>query len=180
MIKLAVRRNLIYPLQLLLWNNVRDLESALISHFFNVNNFLIYTGLMFTGEILAGLLFYLYQNHHLKKETTKEATQQLNTIEYIYTERFYNDDIDKRDKKSYFLIMISGFCDISQFFISLQFHKFINISGTLERRLRANYTINNAFIYYFILKLPILKHQSLSLIIFTICLVTIVIIEFIF
>ena len=51
MIKLAVRRNLIYPLQLLLWNILRDIESYLISHFFKVDNFLLYTGLMFTGEV---------------------------------------------------------------------------------------------------------------------------------
>ena len=42
MIKFAVRRNLIYPLQLLLWNFLRDTESSLISHFFEVEGFLIY------------------------------------------------------------------------------------------------------------------------------------------
>ena len=52
MIKFAVRRNLIYPLQLLLWNFLRDIETKLLTHYFEIDNFAIYTPLMFTGELL--------------------------------------------------------------------------------------------------------------------------------
>ena len=177
MIKFAFRRNLIYPLQLLLWNNLRDIECYLISHFFRIDNFLLYTGLMFTGEISAGLIFLLYQYYFLKGATKEEKEEKIVGIEYIYTERIY---YKKKDFKSFFLIMTSALSDFSQFFINLYLPKFMKISGSLEQRLRGNYTLHNALFYYFALKLPIFKHQSLSLIIITICLLIVVITEFIF
>ncbi len=61
MIKFAFRRNLIYPLQFLIWNILREVECSLISYFYNLNNLLIYTQLMFLGELFGGLIFYLYQ-----------------------------------------------------------------------------------------------------------------------
>ena len=60
MIKFALRRNLIYPLQFVLWTFLRDTESSLISYFFDLNYLLIYTPIMFLGEFLAGLIVYLY------------------------------------------------------------------------------------------------------------------------
>ena len=67
MIKFAVRRNLIYPLQLLLWNFLRDTESSLINHFFEADSFLIFTHLMFLGEFLAGITIYSYQMKFLRE-----------------------------------------------------------------------------------------------------------------
>ena len=66
MIKFALRRNLIYPLQLIIWNLVRKLETMLISYLFKFND-LIYTPLMFIGEFLSGLLIYFYQKRFIIK-----------------------------------------------------------------------------------------------------------------
>ena len=68
MIKFALRRNLIYPLQLIIWNLARKLETMLIGFLFNFGNSLFYTPLMFIGEFLSGLFIYLYQKKFLKKE----------------------------------------------------------------------------------------------------------------
>ena len=71
MIKFALRHNLIYPLQLLLWSNLREIERTLISYFFGLNSLLIYTPLMFLGEFFAGAIFYLYKKNFyqdVKKE----------------------------------------------------------------------------------------------------------------
>ena len=61
MIKFALRRNLIYPLQLLIFSSVRDIEKELLRHYYVFDYSLILTSLMFIGEILAGLIIYLYQ-----------------------------------------------------------------------------------------------------------------------
>ena len=66
MIKFAIRRNLIYPLQYLIWSILRDFESELVGSLLNFNG-TIYTPLMFLGELLAGLIFYLYQKRFLTK-----------------------------------------------------------------------------------------------------------------
>ena len=55
MIKFALRRNLIYPLQLLIFNVVRDTERDLLSIYFNFDFSLIFTPLMFIGEFLANI-----------------------------------------------------------------------------------------------------------------------------
>ena len=68
MIKFALRRNLIYPLQLLIFNVVRDTERDLLSIYFNFDFLLIFTPLMLIGEFLAGLLIYLYQKNITAKK----------------------------------------------------------------------------------------------------------------
>ena len=98
-------------------------------------------------------------------------------IEYIQTERHY---IIKLDKKIYFLIFTSAFFDFVYFVVSLSIYKFINISGTLEQRLRGSYTINYSLFYYYVWRLPIFKHQFCSLTLIGICIIIIIITEFIF
>ena len=176
MIKFAVRRNLIYPLQLLLWNFFRDTETKLLTHYFQIDNFEIYTPLMFTGELLAGSILFFYQYYFLKGKSKEKKSNSME-IKYIYTKRFFSKRIDA---KSYFLIITSAFSDFSQFVLTLQLHKYMTISGSLEQRLRGNFTLYNAFFYYFALKLAIFRHQSFSLIIISFCLLIIIITEFIF
>ena len=50
MIKIALRRNLIYPLQLLIWKVVRGVIIKIISKGFNFSNSFIFTPIMFFGE----------------------------------------------------------------------------------------------------------------------------------
>jgi len=62
----------------------------------------------------------------------------------------------------------------------LYLSKFVILSNTLELRLRGTYTINTALFYYFALRFPIFKHQLFSLILIGICVIFIIITEFIF
>ena len=145
MIKFAVRRNLIYPLQLLLWNFLRDTESSLINHFFEVKGFLIYTFLMFLGEFLAGLIFYSLLRHYVKGHNKGDSEQFMN-IKYIHNERYFSR---RMDIKAYFLIFASSFSDFIQFTIFYELRKYGTISKSLEQRLRINFTLYNALFYYF-------------------------------
>ena len=176
MIKFAIRRNLIYPLQLLFWSILRDIETLLISEYFNLNNLLLFNPLMFLGEFVGGLMFYKYLKKYAKERKKGEPIKFMN-IEYIQTEIHFTK---KTNKKIYFLLFAIGFFDFIQFSVSLQFGKFIIISSSLEQRLRGIYTINYALIYYYILGLPVYKHQYCSLIIIGICIIVIIFTEFIF
>ncbi len=84
-------------------------------------------------------------------------------IEYIQTKRRFSKKIDK---KILFLLFAIGFFDFVQFSISLGITKFINISGSLEQRLRGTFTINYELFYYYILRLPIFKYFYLLAILF--------------
>ena len=77
MIKFSLRRNLIYPLQLLIFNVVRDTERDLLSIYFNFDFPLIFTPLMLIGEFLAGLLIYLYQKNITAKKISN-INKQMN------------------------------------------------------------------------------------------------------
>ena len=176
MIKLTLRRNLIYPLQYLIWTVLRDLETILISYFFEIDYFSIYTLLMFLGELLAGLIIYLYQNQFSSNNKTGKIPKFL-PVEYTKTE--YNFVKDSKTK-IIFLIFTIGFYDFIQFIFSFPMTKFTIISGSFELRLRGTFTITTALFYYFVLGLPIFKHQFFSLVAIGICILIVIITELFF
>jgi len=61
MIKFSLRPNLVYPLQYLIYHQLRSVETKLIKRFYNFSASLILTALMFMGELIFGLIFYLRQ-----------------------------------------------------------------------------------------------------------------------
>ena len=174
MIKFALRRNLIYPFQLLLWDGLRDIDNALIYFYLSFDNSLIFTILMFLGEFFAGLILYLYQKKFLtkNKKTSLILPSELKKAKYILAK-------DSK-KKIYFLLIIATFFNFIQFLLSLQITQFIKTSYSLEQRLRGSHTISTALFYHFALRLPIFKHQFFSLILIGICVILIIITEFIF
>ena len=68
MIKIALRRNLIYPLLLLIWKVIREIEINVISNYFNFSNSFIYTPIMFLGEFFAGLILFKYEINFITKK----------------------------------------------------------------------------------------------------------------
>ena len=175
MIKFALRNNLKYPLELLIFNVIRDTESQLIDYFFNFDS-LIYMSLMFLGEFFFGLIIYLYQTSFLNKNKGRKS------IRYKSITLITNKGNLAKDSKTkiIFLVFIAGFFDFVQFMISLYTPKFLYISGSLESRLGGFLTVFDALFYYYVLKLPIARHQYISLIIIGICLILVIITEFIF
>ena len=88
MMKVAVRPNLKYPLQLLLYNELRNIESYLVYKLLKFGDSLVFTPLMFLGEFLSGLIIYFYQKKFVKKNIFKDASpdKYLN-LEVIKTEQ---------------------------------------------------------------------------------------------
>ena len=175
MMKFALRNNLKYPLELLIFSFLRDLDNILIDYFFNFDS-LIYMSLMFLGEFFFGLIIYLYQTHFLNKN----KGLKVNTYKSIILIRNKENLAIDSKTKIIFLVFIAGFFDFVQFMMSLYTPQFLYISGSLISRLAGFLTVFNALFYYYVLKLPIFRHQYISLIIIGICLILVIITEFIF
>ena len=85
------------------------------------------------------------------------------------------------DFNIFFLIFTSSHFDFVQFILSSNYiPKFLRTSESLDLRLSGVLTISSALFFYYLLKLPILKHQYFSLLIIGTCLIIIVITEYIF
>ena len=186
MIKITLRPNLLYPLQLIIWTLLRYGETKLFEYLFNFKNSLSFTTIMFLAEFFSGLLTFRYQKHFFNKKNSEEEYKNnlytistITTIKYIHHKR-YLKSVDSQFK-IYILIFFIAISDFVQFMIRTSFvGKFMKISNSLQTRLGATITIFCAFYYSFVLKLPIFKHQVLSLIIISSCLIIILILEFIF
>ena len=176
MIKFALRRNLIYPLQLLIYNLLRKLEVMLLDYLFNFGDSIAFTPFMFIGEFLVGLLVYKYQRNFTKK---KKIKYKFFSIELIERE----NKINRPDSiiKIYILIFFVSFFDWVQFTIwNSNVPKFRYLSSSLVSRMSVVATIGSALFYYYILRLSLFKHQIFSIIIISIYFVIIITTEFFF
>ena len=70
--KFAFRRNLIYPLQLIIWHYLRKVTVDLIDYYYKFENSLSYTPIVFFGEIVGGLTFYLFQKLSFKRKSAEK------------------------------------------------------------------------------------------------------------
>ena len=83
--------------------------------------------------------------------------------------------------KIFFLIFIASLSDYIQFIIrSTIIPKFLKISATLHNRLGGFIILLGAFFYLYALKIPIFKHHYFTLVIISICLIIIIVLEFLF
>ena len=180
MIKFVSRPNIIYLVQLIIWNVLRKIEKTIISEVFDFGSSTIFSLLMFIGEFLAGLILTRYQNKFLNtRSSTLTNTSTRTTIKLIQNQ----NEITRPDNVFilYILLFITAFYDFVEFTLSVSYlGKFYNISGSLESRLGGILTISAALFFYFLLKFQIFKHQFFSLLTIGICLILVIISEFIF
>lgn len=181
MIKVTLRPNLMYPFQLIIWTLLRYGETKLFEYLFNFKNSLSFTTIMFLAEFFSGLMTFKYQKYFFdkKKEIEKNIALHLYPVKLIH----HGTGLKPIDKKFkiYTLIFFIAISDFVQFMIRTSVvGKFMKISNSLQTRLGATITLFCAFYYKYVLKLPIYKHQILTLIIISACLFIILILEFIF
>ena len=160
MIKFSLRRNLTHPLQYLIYHQLSN-NAKLIKHFYNINSELIYCSLMFMGQFIFGLIFYLRHKRFVtKNKIIKNKSQRHMYIELIKTESRLRK-IDSVGKIIFLIFSATGY-DILEFVIIFKTPKIINISIFFQDRLRGFMTIINAlFFFYFII-----TYFSASIIIF--------------
>ena len=176
-IKFALRPNLKYPFQLIIWHLLRKLETILISYLFNFGDSLVYIPLMFIGEFLSGLIFYNYQNKFFKKEKEKESKEISDILLHNEIILSYPDS----DRKIKILIASAAYFDWIQFIIYLvTVPRYKYVSNSIVSRLSGILAISSAFFYSYVIKIKIFKHHKFSLAIIGICTIIVIITEFFF
>ena len=177
MIKISLRPNLIYPIYLIMWTLLRKIVTIILAKFYKFNGSVVYTFLMFLGEIIGGLFFYLYQKGYFEKKIKSSMQRESKLNDFLITNEV-SIKIADSNKKKLFLIIMTGFFDFFQFVLTNNYNnKIIKKSLTLETRLGGILIAISSLICKFTLRIPILKHQILSLIIIGICLVILIISE---
>ena len=182
-IKFALRRNLIYPLQYIIWSFVREVVHMIINTIIKYEEPYILLPLMFLGEILGGAIIYCYERKIMKTKNEEKQEQYFMSIKLIKYDKDENDFFIPLDNnnKIIFLMFLIAFFDSVQFYLStiaLHFLKMMSISFC--SRLLGISTISAFFFYVYALKLPVYKHHKISLFIIGICLIIIIITEYFF
>ena len=131
---------------------------------------------MFIGEFLAGLIFDIYY----KKSLLKSNQANLSFLFKLGPLRGKKETVTESKIKILFLFIYAAFLDLLGFVIFLQYDKITIVSHSLEQRFRGIFTIYLAVFYKYILKFPIYKHQIFSLSTIGICVLIIIITEYIF
>ena len=184
MIKFALRRNLIYPLQLLLYTFARVVLTWILSSSFNFSASLIFSPLMFLGECSGGAIFYFYLKKFIKKKKDYEKERYLMSIKLLINTENDNDYFVPLDSniKILFLILANAIFDLAAYPIltSLLPKFYTNLSSSFTTRYACISTLLTLFFYVYALKLPIYKHHKFSLAIIAICLIIMIILEYIY
>ena len=181
-IKLGIRKNLFYPMMLIIINFFREIDLIVINE--NKNIIIEFTELktliMFLSECISGLIIYKYQLNFLSKKNEQKSSKVMGIklIKRSVSFSSKNERLDN-DFKIYFYIFTASFLDFIGFMLST-YEIFENFSYTLEDRLKSLLAILSSLLCYYLLKFPIFRHQKCSLILIFICLIIIIIIEYIF
>ena len=174
MIKFGKRHNLIYPLIFSIFNSMRKLDSIIMKKYINFSGCTFLTIIMFFSDFISGLILYLY---YLKNSEQKESTSSFMGIELIHAD----NEISPSDNstKILILIMFASYLDFAENIFSAYYipAKFTRISDSIEWRLKSIIICLSGLLSYYILKIPIFRHQIVSMMIIFICLIFTIIIE---
>ena len=180
MIKIALRRNLIYPIYLIFWAFLRKIVSILISKLFNFSGSVIYTFLMFLGELIGGFVTFMYQYNFIKqKDIPKEMLKKFR-FSLIEGQEIELKKLDGKIK-IFFLVFMTAFFDFFEFILSTYYiDKIHRISGSLQVRLGGVLIISSSLLYRFLLNIPMFKHQKFAFTLLVLCLLILIISEYFF
>ncbi len=188
-IKFAFRRNLIYPIQYIIWSFGREILSFIIFKLINFTNNAVYLPTMFFGEIFAGGIFYLYEKRVMKsikkekEEKGEDSEKYFMSIKLIENEKEEDDYFTPLDSKIkiIFLIFLSALFDAVLFLLShivIPHYELLSISFC--PRLYGLSTIFAALFCVHVLNLPVFRHHKVCLSIIGFCLIAVVATEYYF
>ena len=178
MIRIALRKNLIYILQVIIHYYLRRIVSTIIRKVYKFNDSLIFTLLMHLGELFGGLASYLYQNKFLKPKPKIPSNATIS--QYIIPKELKMKKADN-NYKIIILIFFAAFFDFMGYILATFFvPKIARLSPTADIRLTSVTTISSTLIFIYALKLKIGRHHFYSLIIIGTCLLLIIIVELIY
>ena len=159
MIKLILRRNLLYLLGFFLSFLIRRIISEIIDNVFNLNAPYIYLILMTIGVIIGGATFYYYQISNWRKKS-KTKYFGIDIIQHKIHDKMADGKL-----KQILLILLAGFFDFFEFvIITLYLPNVANISPTINARLGCLVAITSALICFFAFGFKVGAHHKCSLI----------------
>ena len=178
MIRIALRKNLIYILQVIIHYYLRRIVSTIIRKVYKFNDSLIFPLLMHLGELFGGLASYLYQNKFLKPKPKIPSNATIS--QYIIPKELKMKKADN-NYKIIILIFFAAYFDFMGYILTTFFvPKIARLSPTADIRLTSVTTISSTLIFIYALKLKIGRHHFYSLIIIGTCLLLIIIVELIY
>ena len=164
-----------YLIFLLVYHSLRKINGILLDKIHHFNNSLVFTFLMFSGELIGGLAIYIYQNLFFINKAEKNIQTG---IKLIHTKKSFYNPGDKKYKIA-LLIFFSSFFDFTQFLILYLIPKLSFLSPSSDLRLCNITTIASSLLCTYGLRLKIGKHHFFSLIGMGACSFVIFIIELI-
>ena len=176
MIKLILRKNLLYLLVFYISYLIRLILTMIIQKQYNRTFVYIYLYLMVLGEIIGGGLIYLYQ-YLLSIRKKQKIYFKVNSI------KKNNDSLTKENKtKKISLIFFASFFDFFHVIINNLYAPLINtnISKSIDSRLTSVQIISSSLIYTYAFKFMTKKHHKTSLIIISIFLCLTIILDITF
>ena len=170
-IRIQVKKNIGYLIVYFFGSLLRKILCVIIKENFDITLTYIYLYLMILGEIMGGLLIFLYQ-YNSKRKRKEIKYFGLNLIYYKNIAR------DGNFKKA-LLICFASFFDILDYVYSNMYHPSI-FSECVDLRLSSTQTIASALIFIYAFKYKMKKHHKVSLIALGLCLCLSIIIDVIF
>ena len=176
MIKIKLRKNLLYLLVYYISWYTRKIIDIIIGQIFDIFPSLLYLYLMILGEIIGGFSLFIYQYPSLNKN---EQTKYFK-IKLIHNKK--KDTIGVGKIKRILLIFFAAFFDFYEFVFGSVYVPLINpnISPTIDSRLGSLQTVVSSLICSYSLDFKVKKHHKVSLIVITSCLLLTLIFEIIF
>ena len=175
MIKIGTRRNLLYPLSFSILNGIRKVDFIIMKKYFNFSGSTLLSLIMFFSDFIGGLIIYLDQMKYLKE---KEVTKYMG-IELIQA----SSEMSPADNnaKMIILLIFLSYLDFAENILSSYYipDKFKKVSKSLEWRLKSIIICISGILCFFSLKIPLFKHQIISIIIILICLLITILTEMI-
>ena len=173
MLKIKLRKNLLYLLVYYISYHIRKIIVMIIGGIFNFNPTYVFLYLMSLGEIFGGLTILVYQNRSKKQK--KEI--KYFGLELIYTKA--ESYIVERPFKILLLIFFASFFDFMEFVLGNIYVPLYdpNFSPTIDLRLGCITTIGSALICIKALRFKIGKHHKVSLIFMIVFVVLALIVE---
>ena len=176
MIRIRLRKNLLYLLVYYINWYIRKIIIIVIKQLFNFSSTYIFLYLMTLGEIIGGFSIFMYQNNSWKE---KKKTKYFE-LELIYIE----EEIEVADGrfKRIILIFLASFFDFMEFTMCNLYVPLMDsrISPTIDFRLGCLTTIVSSLIYTNALRFKTGKHHKISLIFMSLGVLLSLIIEIIF
>ena len=165
MIRIGTRHNLLYPLTFSIFNGMREIFLIIMKKKYDYSGSTFLTFIMLFSDFISGLIIYLRHKKHSKEKLSKKFMG----IELIQAPT----EIKPADSKiqMIFLIIFLAYIDfVESIFSSYYIPDRFSVSKSLEMRLKSIIICVSGAFSFFVLKIPIFKHQIFSIIIILICL----------